>query len=282
MSDMATMAMPVSIDGPLPLAPPYGLIPTVEVVNDPDIHWVNGAQVWGYPPGIPSSIGGCATGTYAVKDIAAGAINPTFGAITTYLAFECTKRSFRSYDELKARLLLAFDASDSRSVEYEFANGIVNPLSPYLGDPDAVLPNGSTAVSPAEGLAILEDYIGEETGRQGVIHSTPGTIVAWTNTLINPVGGKLRTINGNLVVSGGGYIGSQPSDGSAPSGLDQAWVYATGPVQIRRSEPFIPQEQIEQALDRSDNTVVLYAERYYLVDWDAQLHAAVLIDRSIT
>lgn len=281
MSDMVTMAMPVSIDGPLPLPPPYGLIPTVDIVNDGDDHWINGAQVWGYPPGIPSAIGGCVNGTFAVKDIAEASLNPTFGAITTYLAFQCTKRSFRSYDELKARLVRAFDAGDSRTIEEEFANGSVNPLSPYLADPDCELPWGSTPVSPAEGLALLEDRIGR-TGRQGVIHATPGTIVAWTNTEINPVGGKLRSLNGNLVVSGGGYLDSKPDDGAAPSGDDQAWVYVTGPVQIRRTEPFIPQDLIEQALDRGDNTVILYAERYSLVDWDAELHAAVLIDRSLT
>lgn len=280
MSDMATMAMPVSIDGPLPLAPPYGLVPTVEIINDPDEYWINGAQVWGYPPGNPSAIGGCVNGTFAVKDIAEGAINPTFGAITTYLAFQCTKRSFRSYDELKARLLQAFDASDSHSVASEFANGIALPLNPYLGDPDLdiISPNGAgNAISAEDGLAFLEDAIGA-TGRQGIIHITPATLPALDTRVIKE-GGKLRTMNGTLVVSDGGYIGAVPADAADPS-LDtgESWMFATGPVQIRRSNPFIPQDQIEQALDRSDNTVVLYAERYYLVSWDGELQAGILVD----
>lgn len=279
-SSLGTMAPPVSLDGPIPLAPPYGLLPTVDVIQDGDEHWINGAQIWGYPPAVPSTIAGCEEGTNRVKDDAVGPLNPVFNAFTAYLPFTCTKRSFRNYDEIKARLLRAFDARLSFAAEQEFANAWQLSDNPHLTDSDMVAPNGATPVAPAEGLAILEDYIGE-SGAQGVIHATPGSLTALTNTIVNPVGGKLRTLVGNLFVSGGGYIGATPVAHPGALTDDQAWLFATGLVQARRTEPFIPQDLIEWALDREDNTVTLYAERYVLIDWDAEVHAGVLIDRSL-
>lgn len=275
------MAPPVSLDGPLPLAPAYGLYPTLTPVDDQDEHWINGAIEWLYPPGVPNSVAGCAQGSLRVKDQAAAGENPEVAAITTYLPFTCSALSFHDYDVLKARLMTAFNAKTSYPLEYELAYGVAQPDNPWLGDDETVFPNGATAVSPTEGLAILEDYIGQ-SAIQGIVHATPGTIVAFPNWIVMPVGGKLRTLVGNLVVSGGGYFGSKPNAHQGTINPNQAWMYATGPMDLRLTMPFIPQDQIEWALDRSDNEITMYAERYALITWDVSTHAAVLIDRSIT
>jgi hypothetical protein len=49
---------------------------------------------------------------------------------------------------------------------------------------------------------------------------------------------------------------------------------------------FVTPERVDQALERGTggastgrpNTIVYRAERYYLVDWDTQVQAAVLVD----
>ena len=48
----------------------------------------------------------------------------------------------------------------------------------------------------------------------------------------------------------GGYIGvSKPALGAAP-GTNQEWVYATGPIDVRRSEIFTAPDTRAEALDR--------------------------------
>ncbi len=68
--------------------------------------------------------------------------------------------------------------------------------------------------------------------------------------------------------------------------MTEEWAYATGPVDIRRSEIFTTPDTLAQALDRSlgasnsrPNTITYRAERYFAVDWDSALQAAVRIDR---
>ena len=53
--------------------------------------------------------------------------------------------------------------------------------------------------------------------------------------------------------------------GGAAPGDDEAWLYATGPVMVRRSMVFLP--KLPEALDRKDNEVFAVAERFYTVGW---------------
>lgn len=298
---VATFGPPVRIDGPLPVAPLYSLINTVQVLNEaepnpvgdgwlveesPEIfRWGNGAIVYPYPIDTGYSWDPCSTGSLQAKHEGMTPPLPVFAAFTAYLPETCTSSRIVSPDYFRARAQLAFGAVESAIYENVLAGGGAFHLTdqPYLADSNVVKLNGGAAVSPKEGLALLEDAIGG-TARRGMIHATPATMIAWSffGEAITKVGGALQTSGGNDVIVGDGYIGVYPDSSAAP-GATQAWAWATGPVQIRRENQIrIYPDTIAEALNREENIVTYRAERDALVSWDTVLQAAVLIDRSLT
>lgn len=270
-----TLGPPVLIDGPLPEAPPYGLVPTVPIIPTADDHWMAGGSVYGYTADTPAPFDPCSQGSDRYKVIAEAGPLPDFAGFALYLGIRCTAASIGSDAELHERVQRVFAAVESFGVEREFATGAALALNPHLNDGGADL-LAAAAVTPFEALALLEDAIGR-TGRRGVIHAPPSTISQWDWRVFD-VGGKLRTRNGTLVVSGGGYT-DVIDDGAGALAADEQWAWATGPIEIRRSEIYQLPNTLAEALDRETNTVVVYAERNYLVDWDTALQASVLIDR---
>ena len=339
MTAVATFGPPVRIDGPLPVAPAYGLIPTSQVLNDatraaveqaardvlgpapiqaeiesaedfaarsaawlsdlydyvalmlPDdptgdiFRWGNGAQVYPYPIDGGYSFDPCSTGTLRTKQDGETPPLPIFAAFTAYLPETCTASRIVSPEYFTARAQLAFAAVESAIYENVLAEGgaLNGTGQPYLGDSNMVVLGGG-AVSPKEGLALLENAIGG-THRRGMIHATPATMIAWSffGEAIQKVGGALQTSGGNDVVVGDGYIGVLPDSHGGAITSTQAWAFASGPVQIRR-EPTIRiyPDQLKQALNREENIVTYRAERDALVTWDTVAQYGVLIDRSLT
>lgn len=132
---------------------------------------------------------------------------------------------------------------------------------------------------PQAGLNYLENAIGQ-TGRQGIIHATPGVISAWNfvNLVTTTEGSDwLRTANGTLVVSGAGYYNTDPSGktGSDPS-VGQEWAFATGPVHVYTQMGVRP--TVSEYVDREINEIVYRAERDFLALWDTSLQVGTLID----
>jgi hypothetical protein len=334
---VATFGPPVRIDGPLPVAPTFGLIPTVQVLNEatraqveqaaqnlagpapiqaeeesaeafaerhggwltalydnirvllPDdangdvFRWGNGAQVYPYPTDTGYSWAPCSTGTNAIKNSGLTPPLPIFSSFTAYMPETCTSARIVSPDYFRARAQLAFQAVESGIYEHVLATGGALNASgqPYLCDANLTILGGA-AVSPKEGLALLENAIGT-TFRRGMIHASPATGIAWSffGEAIQERGGALQSMGGNDVVIGPGYIGAVPDSEGTPTST-QAWAFATGPVQVRREPDIrIYPDDISQALDRHENVVTYRAERDALVTWDTALHVGVLIDRSL-
>jgi hypothetical protein len=153
------------------------------------------------------------------------------------------------------------------------AAGADGSTNPFLGDSNVTVLGGA-AVTPAVGLSWLENAIGA-TGRQGLIHASPAVAAAWGFDKLE-TGEALYTVNGTPVAVGGGYAnvtvdGDDPGDG-------EDYAFATGPVEVRLSEAITLSDDIAESLDRSNNDVVIRAERYALATWDTALQAAVLID----
>ena len=275
----ATLGPPVPLDGPLPVAPPFSLVSAATIVPS-DLRFGVGGAIWPYPPGLPDTWDPCSTGTFRAKNDGVGWKLPVFQAFTAYLGITCSSITAHM-DGFADRAEIAFAARESFAVARELSRGHANPLNPFLCDADLVILAAGAAVTPDVGLSYLEDAIGA-TGQQGLIHLTPATASA-----LNGSGGfgleinnnRLRTTaNATPVAVDGGYIGANPSL-HAPAATGQAWAFATGPVQIRRSPDItLLADNIAQSMDRSDNTVTYRAERDYLVDWDTELQAAVLID----
>lgn len=153
---------------------------------------------------------------------------------------------------------------EQQSLEhYVWTGGAENTL--YLAAPDTPVLGGSdtTPVALETGLGLLEAHIADRTGVLGVVWA-PRWTAGWF------VGKSLtRLENPRLVAPLGNPIVFAQTSGVGPDeavpGADEAWLYATGPVMVRRSAVFLP--RLPEALDRTDNEVFAVAERFYSVGW---------------
>lgn len=268
------------LDGPIPVPPRYSLLVNATVITDLDYHWMAGGQVWPYPDLADGDTHGpCSSGTEREKLEGGTHALPEFSAFSVYVAETCTTRGIGDDEEFANRAVSALNALESALVEREFATGRAVAGNPYLGDPDIDI-LATSPDPPVEALAHLENAIAA-TGKMGVIHTDPATAVAWAAArVVEREGAYLRSIaTGTPIVSGYGYVGFVP-DGQAVLAVDEGWAVATGPVHIRRSEVALLPGSLMEALDMMTNTVTYRAERHYLVDWDTELQAAVLVDRT--
>jgi len=283
----ATMAgPPVILDGPVPEAPPFNILTVAEegrrIGGDDGIasRWLNGAQIWSYPSDAGEGIDPCETGTFRLKDEGGGTVNPLFGAFTGYLPDTCTAIAM-DWEIFTQHANVVMDAITGSLLERQLASAAFKVDNPYLGDANAALPSGSTATSAVRSLAILEEAIAA-TERGGVIHATPGTIIAWASwNLIIRVGDHLETPGGTPVIRGTGYVDAFPINGVPAAGLNQQWAWASGPIIYQAGPLVMTPDTIREALDRSINEVTYRAERALLVAWDTQLQVAILVDRSL-
>ena len=142
-----------------------------------------------------------------------------------------------------------------------------------LAVPSAVLPTGSTtAVSLKEGIAALEEALGDSYGGIGIIHS-PEWLTPYLSDRkqIVPDGAKLRTSLGTKWAFGRGYLNTDPDGVAATTGT--AWLYATGDAVVRRSEMLPVIDERSGATDLSINDALIIAERSYAVILDCVLFA---------
>ena len=268
----------LDIDGPLPVAPEYSLlsVPGVLVEGGGD-RWMNGVNVEGYPTETPESWEPCSAGTFRVKAEGDSPPLPRFDPFGLYIPITCSSLSFGgNWEAFARRAQLVLEATQSWGVERALSQGVVGSTNPFLADTNMVLLEAA-AHTPASGLAWLEEAIGA-TGRQGLIHASPGVVAQWGFDKLK-TNGVLVTANGTPVAAGGGYSGADPTDEASPA-AGQSYVFATGPVQVRLSEVILIPENINGALDTSNNDVTFRAERFAHVSWDTALQAAILIDWS--
>lgn len=277
MSTITAVGPALNLDGPLPVAPEYSLVNTLRALGylRTDSRIYNSVSLWGYPVGTPSVWDVCSAGT-DTKDSESDWDQPLFAGVTAYFPITCSTITARP-EEFADRAERVLDATFSFAVEEALAQGISGSTNPYFGDTH-LTQLGGAAVLPQAGLNYLENAIGA-TGRQGIIHATPGTISAWNfvNLLTENGEGYIETTNGTPVVSGGGYIDTDPSGktGSTPaSGIE--WAFATGPVLLYQQDGV--RVTRDQYIDRSINEIVYRAERDFVALWDTSLQSGVLID----
>jgi hypothetical protein len=157
------------------------------------------------------------------------------------------------------------------------ANGIVlqTVASPVV--------TGTTPLDVATGIGLLEQALADCFGGVGVLHMPTKLlptldaigllrVVNSRNVGTGQFDRQLQTLNGNLVAVGPGYPGTSPS-GAAPTSTS-TWVYATGPVFMRRTDVKI--NPLNQSINRQTNNVEMIAERTYVLGFDC-CHLAVPI-----
>lgn len=274
---------PVRLDGPLPQKRYSTLVDVATIVPEVDDHWMNGALVFPFPPDAGYVHDPCSSGSARTKRNGTAPDSPLFGAFTGYLPVKCTAASVGAdpawFRDRAEQAMAAVEATIAERV-LATAEGL-DTTQPHLTDGNLDQLNGGAATPLTEALSLLEDAIAD-TGRAGVIHATPGLVAAWSmgGAFANTGRPYLSTANGTPVVSGAGYRNVHPDGGSAPATVNE-WAFATGPVQLRRSEIFTNPDQVAAAVARSTNDIEFFAERHMLVTWDAVLQAGVLVDRSL-
>jgi hypothetical protein len=285
------------IDGPVPQPRPFGIYSVARVIDDVDEgdveRWGNGVEVYPYPSGPAQVWEPFANGSDLVeKTIADGVDLPKFGVFNVILGERCNSAGIfgrdlsneEAQDRFVARASAAIDAVEAAAIEKEFMGGDVLGSQPHLANGDADILTVS-ATNVVNGLGLLENAIGE-TGKAGVIHCSPALIIALTDRAFLRVvdrgtagAPQLQTYNGTPVVAGAGYIGVSTPDGESAATGSQEWIYATGPIEVRRSRPIVLPGDLSEALIRGTNTVEYRVERYVVVDWDVELQATALVDR---
>lgn len=278
MSTFTGVGPATTLDGPLPVAPEYSLLNTLRALGyvREDSRIFNGVNVWGYPVDTPSLWEPCSAGTFRVKGSTSEWDQPRFDGLVAYLPITCSTIT-ADPEEFRRRAEVALDATISFGIEEALAKGVTGSTNPFFGDTNLTVLGGGTLTAQA-GLNFLENAIGA-TGRQGIIHATPGTISAWNfvNLITDNGEGYIETANGTPVVSGGGYIDTDPAgeSGSDPA-AGQEWAFATGPVLVFLGDgpSLVPKEYI----DRELNEIIYHAERYILPLWDTSLQSGVFID----
>ena len=292
------------VDAPTFTPSRYGLLSVVQTPSPRGAHWQNGVTWSSYCPETMGSttFDECIATTGAPDD---GVPEPTTkspnvdhelrGAtpFTVYTRFDCSPVG---NDEAQRIATQALGQVEEWRLENTFWTGLVDGHElafPHLAadaqvvDGDGVIlqPTTSTAVTGAAvdvatGLGRLEQALADCYGGRGVVHvplEALPTLVAYQ--LIVPVGGRdaasgqfgrqLQTVAGNLVAVGAGYPGTGPN--GVDPGTTSTWLYATGPVFMYRSDVFVT--PATSAVDRSNNTIEMIAERTYVLGFDCCLHA---------
>lgn len=280
-----TFGPPIFIDGPVPSPPALTLVGAARQPPTTGDRWINGAAVWPYPRDLPDVFDPCQPASSAghAKDAGTATTEETFAAFNVLEGISCTTRSVRDPAEWQRRVQTALEAYEHWAIEREFWAGALRPDNPHLAQSTGTTTlNSGTAVSLKDGIARLEQAIAD-AGGNGWIHLRPtlfSLLSAWDTVEADLTRGVAKTQLGTIVVPGVGYVGSKP-DGTAPTNTND-WAYATGPVEVRKSEVEILPDTMAAATDRAHNLTTFRAERYVLITWDQRIHAAVQIDRTIT
>ena len=278
---MSVMAVgpALDIDGPLPEAPEHSLLLTPGVLRGRDnTRVLNGVNVDGYPAGCPSLWEPCSDGTMRIKEEETGTIpGDRFDPFVAYQPVICSGIGLGNGNakKLSDRIEQVLDATVSSAVESAIAGGVDGGNNPFIGDGDVDVISAAP-VSPQVALGLLENAIAR-TCRKGMILATPATITSYGAFPLDPER-PLVTAAGTPVVSAGGLVDLDTPALPETSGT-QDWMLASGPIHVYLGP--IEARDIEEALDRADNTVVFRAERWVVAFWDKAFQAAVKVDWSL-
>ncbi|OJF13745.1 hypothetical protein [Couchioplanes caeruleus] len=181
--------------------------------------------------------------------------------ISLYTGFVC---ALPGRDDLLERAHQKLGLIEQQSLEHYAWTGTAGNR-PRLADPDTEILGGSAAapVSAAIGLGLLEAFVSDRSGGIGVLWAPRWTAGVLTGAQL------LRVENPRLVAPLGNPVVFAHTDGAGPDGTvppaGDAWLYATGAVQVRRGAVSLP--TLPQALSTVDNEVFAVAQRRYLVGW---------------
>ncbi|MDP4501058.1 hypothetical protein [Nonomuraea turcica] len=248
---------------PIPGSPsPHGILGgCVDIVDVSDEHEMlgteflslscSGAHDWNWCPD-PDTPPGPTEKTFDRPEVC------TFPSITIYAGSQCSTIG-QSYEEAVQRAREQLRMGEQRALEEWFMRDVLCPMAEDL--------TPGAAVPVPQGVAALEGWLAEAWGGQGVLH-IPAAAAALTGccNVVQPDGDCPRTLMGNGVIFGAGYaLNVGPPDCSqAPPG--EAWLYATGPIRVRREAPQIVPDTDAESVRYTVNQRFVLAERSFVVE----------------
>ncbi|MCA1844557.1 MAG: hypothetical protein LC792_15470 [Actinobacteria bacterium] len=254
----------------------------------PDGHWeLGGVQYestgtcakpvgWEYvcPPAVPVN-----------KASSLGFETLTGDPFTEVLGIKCDLPG-HTLDEFATRVRAAFLACVETRVETAFWTGDQGN-EPHLasGVYDAATnPDGVVVVAPADapltltgGVAAVESYLGQNLCGRAYLHAPRGlaAFASRSMLLVDPATSRMRTPLGSRWVFGGGYAVNTGPDGvAAPAGV--AWIYATGQVNLWRSDVYLNPDDLRYGFNTRSNEVEIFAEQTFALTREC-LTAAVAV-----
>jgi hypothetical protein len=256
----------------------------------PDLHWQNGID---FIPEICAEAGttldGCPSGDTVTKTpIVTGVGDLGAQPFTVYSWIRCSPVGF-SQAEVEARARNGLTRGEARAVERIFWTGKTTlgalDVYPHLAANTALFESGiqlqtaattitGNVLDVVEGMGMLEGELALCYGGEGVIHVPRSLLAALSSLgLIRQDGMRLRTMGGMNVAAYSSNNRRGP-DGTTPAG-GITWIYGTGAVDMRRTDIEFT-SSYAQSIDRSENSLVLVAERTYVIGWDC-CHLAVRV-----
>jgi hypothetical protein len=156
----------------------------------------------------------------------------------------------------------------------------------WLADGNDLTPV-SGALHIAQGIGLLETWLAVNYGGRGLIHVPVGvSSLLSMNRLVDFVGEDEcpRTLAGNGVILGGGYSANlgpatRPAAGT-PAPADEAWIYITPPVRVRRDTPQRVVSERWQGINTSVNDQRALSETTFVTEVACCTAAAVRVSLS--
>lgn len=277
-------AQPMHVQATAPVQLPFGLFSVSDIVEPNDPHWQTGIEFEPYRCG-PASVYPCPTCDQAAGTAAGTSKTYTAGIplqqafpFTVYGSFSCSPVS--NWDEGEARARQHLLTGRERAVEGEIALGNNHGGAELTGTASVdVTPTPGTPVTVAQGVALLEQYIGAVGLGQGVVLGARRDVLlaASVRTVVEPTPGQqtLYTMLNTPIAALSGFDGrTGPNKVAAAAGA--AWLFGIGSrPQIRRSAIFTSPRA--QSLDTRFNNYRVLAEQTYVVSWDPCVTAGVLV-----
>lgn len=270
------------IAGPDRAPLPFGLFSTLTFRDAGDGRWeaggtfetldcspLDGVPAWDAAPAVPAN---------HVKDLGrnvGGVGNATAFTVYGHSTLDPVAGSFASASaRAQARLLFG----EERRVEQALWTGDLGN-TPNLAGTGAspAKPLGTTATAPAQAVAVLENWLGDVLGAQGVLHVSRWLATHLLNKELAEIrGARLVTKLGTPIAAGSGYPGT--GDALPASGYVSQWAFITPPIFGYRSEVFMPENEV---FDQRNNDIYALAERTYLLAMDTCGFAGVQINPTL-
>lgn len=238
---------------------PHGLVSAATVVEATNPHEMLGVEWEPLTCGMAGTTDWCVDGEGegegegdGEKDFDQPGVE-TAGPVTVYYGTRCPPVGI-GFEDARNRATAGLLLGEQKALESWFWT---NVLSVRIEE-DLTPPSGPIPIVPA--LGMLEQHLAENYAGVGVIHAPVG-LGAWIPRLRHE-GARLTTKVGNRVVLGAGY---GISVGAINYETNVAWLYASGPVILRRepSPTTLPGNESE-SVNIVVNDRVILAERTWV------------------